>query len=385
MIVTILDPGNTIFKMKEMLFILTFLLGLLEFKNFLNWYILISSFSFSLMFPLMWLFFGYVFNFNFSLEYGLMYLKAFVFFLLINVTLDTRIDFSKLFVATTFLLIPITTFLYFFIGEFKSVEMVFLDFKETFVISKRAFGGFVFDPVIFYKTSPLLIFGLSYLCQINRFKYLIFNAILIILCLFTLVISGTRANMMASVVILFYFFYKNYFTKNKAIKILFWLSSALCFIVFLIPFLGTYVFDTYEQSNQAKLNIINDYFYLWSNNIYSIPFGQGLGGGFNTIERGMSYMVEPTYFEIIRMFGVIGGAVILLFLVLPLFLFSISKSSNLYTKYQYLLIAYILYLLIEIPSNPLLLSSTGMLIMVVVYSTSIKVYLTRHLKKQITS
>lgn len=126
------------------------------------------------------------------------------------------------------------------------------------------------------------------------------------------------------------------------------------------------------------MSIINDYFSLWSNNFLSIFFGQGLGGGFDTVDRGISYLAEPTYFEIIRMFGLIGGIIFFFFLIMPLFLFLNSKSSSLFERNYYMLVAYIIYILIEFPSNPLLLSSTGMVVMVVIYSVSIKVFSFKH-------
>jgi hypothetical protein len=272
--------------------------------------------------------------------------------------------------------------LYFFIGDFESAEFFFKEFDNTFTVSKRAFGGVVFDPVVFYKTSPLLIFGLSYFCNKNRFKYLMINFIVIIFCLLTMIISGTRANMLSSFVIVLFFFYKNFFSTNKIKKIAFWFVFLLSFLFFLIPFLGTYVFDKEEQSNEVKLGLIGDYSQFWHDNILSLFLGQGIGGGFMTTERGFLYMAEPTYFEVIRMFGIVGGAIVFVFIALPIILFLISKSSPLYDKYFFMLVAYIFYVFLEIASNPLLLASTGMIVMVVVYSTAINVYLA---KKQLSN
>lgn len=378
LLVTVLDPGNQIFRMKELFFVLTFAIGLFGFLKFTNLYIIVFSCFFSLLYPLIWLFFGYLFDYQFSAEYGVMYLKSFAFFMLLNVSLDTRIDFPRLFAISTLLVIPITIFLFNFISGYEFADVVFLDYESTLIISRRAFGGFIFDPVIFYKTSPLLIFGLSYLCQENRLKYSFLNMILIILCLSTLIISGTRANMLCGFIIILVFVYVNFFSKSKIKKTVFWISLFFSSLIFLIPFLSTYVFDKSEQSNETKLNIISDYFSLWSKDIFSVFLGQGLGGGFNTSERGLVYLAEPTYFEVIRMFGLIGGFFILIFILAPLYLLIVSKDSDYYKKYYYVFVAYLLYIFIEIPSNPLLLSSTGMLVMVVIYSVSIKVYRNRN-------
>ena len=378
LLVTILDPGNDIFKLKEVFFVLTVLIGLVNCARFISLNVLVGSIFFSLVFPILWTFLGYLFNYNFSPEYAVMYLKSIAFFLLINVSLDERIDFSKQFAISTMVLIPITIFIFFIVDEFQVADVFFLKFEKTFLISKRAFGGFVFNPVVFYKTSPLLIFGLSYVCQKNRFKYSIINFMAIIACIVTMIISGTRANMAGSFIIVIYFFYRNYVSISKIRKSVFWSFFAVISFLFLVPFLSQYVFDVNEQSNETKLSIINDYFSLWSNNFLSIFFGQGLGGGFDTVDRGISYLAEPTYFEIIRMFGLIGGIIFFFFLIMPLFLFLNSKSSSLFERNYYMLVAYIIYILIEFPSNPLLLSSTGMVVMVVIYSVSIKVFSFKH-------
>jgi uncharacterized membrane protein len=96
-----------------------------------------------------------------------------------------------------------------------------------------------------------------------------------------------------------------------------------------------------------------------------------MGSGFYTIAKEeLVYKTELTYLELLRMFGLIVTSFFLFLLYTPIYIFKKSKKSINYNKYKYLYKAYIMYLLLEIVSNPLLIGSTGMIIMVVVFSTS---------------
>mgnify|MGYP006170172931 FL=1 len=151
-------------------------------------------------------------------------------------------------------------------------------------------------------------------------------------------------------------------------------------IIEVIPFLMEYFFNKDEASNKMKLGFITDYINFWSENTLAFVIGQGLGGGIYTTERNLVYTLEPTYFEIIRMFGLIGGLFIALFMLAPLILFHLSKNTKTYEKNSYFLLGYIIYIFLIIPTNPLLLSSTGIMVMLIAYSVSIKVFLLRNNK-----
>ena len=373
LIVTIVDPGNIIFNLKEFFFVLTFISGIVILNFKFNYWVIIGSLFFSIILPFLWFLIGLISNYSFSIEYGIMYLKSFIFFLLINICINPNVNYSKLFSTTTLILIPIVLTIFYFVfylGDFGFL----LNFEETFTISRRAFGDFILDPVVFYKTSPLLIFGFSYLCNQLSEKKTITSFFLALACLFVLIISGTRANIFSSFIIIIFFFYQNFFSKSIFKKISFWILSLTSLITFIIPFVVFYFLDKDEESNSKKLSYIDSYLELWSNDVISLIFGQGIGGGLNTAVGETKYLIEPTYFEIVRMFGLIGGCVFVLFLAIPIFLFIISKSNSFSKHNTYLFLSYILYVIIEIPSNPLLISSTGMLVMVVVYSAALKSY-----------
>ena len=376
-LVSILDPGNDLLHMKEVFFILTLFLGFFHVRTNNKYPILFGSIFIALFFPLLWLIFGYLFQFYFDFGYALMYYKAFLFFILINVCLDDRINYSRIFSISSLVIIPITIILYIIIGEVQLADEIFRTYDKTFGISRRAFGTIIFDPVIFYKTSPLLIFGMSFISLNSHFRLQFIKLLVLLLSMTTLIISGTRANMISGLVLFFIYLYSNYFSTSKLKKLIFISTTLITGIISIIPFMIESFFSTSEPSHESKLSLINDYFIFWQNNPQALIFGQGLGGGYYTVERGVTYMAEPTYFEIVRMFGLLGGFIIMVFICIPLYLFIISRSAIRFDEYKYVFVAYLLYVFIEIPSNPLLLASTGMIVMVVVYSAALKLFYSR--------
>ena len=377
----IIDPSNQLFHLKEILFFFTILTGLYEFLNFGNYKLFYLSILISIIIPSISLFIGLIFNFNFSFEVGLGYFKSFVLFLLVNMLLNYTIDYGKIFSKLTLILIPISlVILYLLVTDnFSFFKNIMGDYRDTVKIANRSFGSFDLI-MVYYKTVSLLIFGLTYLCSKKRFKFSGFNFLMIVLCAMVLILSSTRANILSVFIIVTIYIFRNFFSKKMILRVFFWCFSVLLMIIEVIPFLMEYFFNKDEASNKMKLGFITDYINFWSENTLAFVIGQGLGGGIYTTERNLVYTLEPTYFEIIRMFGLIGGLFIALFMLAPLILFHLSKNTKTYEKNSYFLLGYIIYIFLIIPTNPLLLSSTGIMVMLIAYSVSIKVFLLRNNK-----
>ena len=377
----IIDPSNQLFHLKEILFFFTILTGLYEFLNFGNYKLFYLSILISIIIPSISLFIGLIFNFNFSLEVGLGYFKSFVLFLLVNMLLNYTIDYGKIFSKLTLILIPISLVILYLLvtGNFSFLKNIMGDYRDTVKIANRSFGSFDLI-MVYYKTVSLLIFGLTYLCSKKRFKFSGFNFLMIVLCAMVLILSSTRANILSVFIIVTIYIFRNFFSKKMILRVFFWCFSVLLMIIEVIPFLMEYFFNKDEASNKMKLGFITDYINFWSENTLAFVIGQGLGGGIYTTERNLVYTLEPTYFEIIRMFGLIGGLFIALFMLAPLILFHLSKNTKTYEKNSYFLLGYIIYIFLIIPTNPLLLSSTGIMVMLIAYSVSIKVFLLRNNK-----
>ena len=129
-----------------------------------------------------------------------------------------------------------------------------------------------------------------------------------------------------------------------------------------------------KQSLNIKVSLVGSYMAHWREYPLQFLLGSGLGSGLLN-ERGVSYLLEPTYLELIRYFGLIAFPVILIILVLlPIYYFLKSYGTQQFQKAKYVLVAYLLYIMLEISSNPLLISSTGMIVYVVVLSTAYSCY-----------
>jgi hypothetical protein len=122
------------------------------------------------------------------------------------------------------------------------------------------------------------------------------------------------------------------------------------------------LFDKEEPSNLVKYGHFMSYYDYFSSNILNLFLGQGLGMSF--FSTGFNRLVlttELTYFEVLRVWGLPITFIFLSILILPIVKEIKSKSIS------PLFIAYIAYLFIA-GTNPFLLDSTGMLVLVYVFS-----------------
>ena len=218
----IIDPSNQLFQLKEILFIFTILIGLFDFFKFGDYKLFFLSILFSIIIPTISLFIGLNYNFNFSLEVGLGYFKSFVLFLLVNTLLNYTIDYGKIFSKLTLILIPISLVIYFLLvtGNFSFLQNILGDYRDTVKIATRSFGSLDLT-MVYYKTVSLLIFGLTYLCSKKRFKFSVFNFLMIVLCAMVLILSSTRANILSVFIIVTIYSFRNFFSKKKITKVFF--------------------------------------------------------------------------------------------------------------------------------------------------------------------
>ena len=158
----LLDPGDLIFGFKEILFASIFFVWLFTVKPKISLNIFIIVASISTIIPLYGFIIGIIKQNNFDLGESMKYFKGFVFFLLLVVVVSSKIDISKYLIIPSFVIAIITILLYIDIPKFSLDENYFWVEKNAAFISRRRFGDILLDPVIFYKTSPILIFPLSY-------------------------------------------------------------------------------------------------------------------------------------------------------------------------------------------------------------------------------
>ena len=345
----IFDPADKIFGLKTLLYLLLFfILFVILFSNktiiFYKsdiYYLLVIYTIIAISY-----FIGKVRNINFNNNIAYGYLKSFLFLgLLLFINIESNI-FKKMLLNILMILsysiIIIFLIKLLFNNEYIEKLTLYLTFEvESAKIGIRQYGSYTV-PMIYFKTSPLIIFSIAHFIK----KQTNINLIISILCLIAMILSGTRANIIigfAFFSVSFFIIYKKY---RKAAIIIFTLIIILFLPKILINF-----FSVSEYSNTIKINHIYDYIKLFDTK--TILFGQGIGSGFmSTAFHGLTYNTELTYFEIIRIFGLLLGTILIIFIILPGILLYKNDIINSLAYFSYLIIA---------GTNPLLISSTGMI------------------------
>jgi len=344
----IFDPADKIFGIKTLLYLLlVFILFIILFSKKTIIFDKIDIYYLLVIYTILAIsfFIGTIRNVNFNNNIAYGYLKSFLFLvLLIFINVDRNI-FRKILINMLLVLsysIIIIFLLKVFKNEYIDNLSSYLTFEvESAKIGTRQYGSYTL-PMIYFKTSPLILFAIAYFIK----KHTRINLIISILCLIAMILSGTRANIIigfAFFSVSFFIIYKKY---RKAAIIIFTLIIILFLPKILINF-----FSVSEYSNTIKINHIYDYIKLFDTK--TILFGQGIGSGFmSTAFHGLTYNTELTYFEIIRIFGLLLGTILIIFIILPGILLYKNDIINSLAYFSYLIIA---------GTNPLLISSTGMI------------------------
>jgi len=179
----------------------------------------------------------------------------------------------------------------------------------------------------------------------------------------TLYFSGTRANLLSLILIVI--FYLGYFLYRKSkVWFLLFVGFGILVVLFTLPSVMAVFLNKQEASNAIKFSYLSSYSDYFDHHLLSLLFGQGIGGTFYA--SGLHRMIdvsELTYFELIRIWGIPVTLIFVGTLILPLLAEIRAK------KVTHLFIAYLAYLFIS-GTNPLLMSSTGMLVLVYVFTNT---------------
>ena len=363
--VLIVDPTNTIFKIKDVFFILFITTCLILFDkvnyNFLK--LLIGIY----LIVILTFIFGYIRNYNFDYSSTLLVFKGFA-PLIFLLWIDKLSMFDKfIFPSIVVSLIVIFTFLTFILNPtlFESLWIFYSSHDDTMALGYRNFLGLEIMS-FFYKTLPVLIIPSSiytyrfFKVKENKFR----NFFIMFFINFTLMLSGTRASTLA-VMFIVGFNLILWIHRLKLGKIL----SIPIFAISLISFLSlifNLISEKDEKSNSIKFSHLESYSELISNNPSIIFLGQGAGSKFYTKAfREMTAKTEWSYLEIFRMFGLFGFLFITTIFFYPLYL--IYKKRKILDDSFPMMIGYLMYLFVG-GTNPLLLGSTGMVVLLIVYS-----------------
>lgn len=236
----------------------------------------------------------------------------------------------------------------------------FGDAYVVFSLTDRSYGSLSYQSLYFHA-SPLLVIAIVYFCyqflhSSRRAK--LWNALFLMLNVCGMALSGTRNNVIVALgaPLLVVAWYKGPRTR--------WAIAALLVLFIVAGFSAGVLqamFSTDEYGNAVKLGHLHDYGVLlgdWR----TLLFGQGLGASFFSTAWGTRVSItELTYLEIVRNYGIILAPFLFLLILYPLRVLTDQKAKT----DHYLFLGYVCYLYL-CSANPLLLSSTGMLVLAVV-------------------
>lgn len=226
-------------------------------------------------------------------------------------------------------------------------------------VGVRMYGGISF-PYLYFIVSPMIVFLVAYQVWLFLGNKSMVRALLVVFPVIAMVLTGTRANMFASVIGVFFIVGWYYFR----VKSLLFYPLFLCVVIGILAAFESQVIDgmlsTSDRSNSMKISYLSFYADAFDS-VSVFIFGQGLNAqawsfDFSNILSHGASKVELTYIEFIRVFGFF---LFLPFLVILSCISFTSESTNKLADWYFP--ACFLYLAISF-SNPYIFSMNGILI-----------------------
>lgn len=357
------DPTNTILGLKNVVFALLFLYNLFFFKPDLSKLVYF-------VIPLLAIFVSWVFAIVQGNHVDVMELKgvitAFIPLLLLMWSATYDVVKLSLLPVTLAAIIVLTLFwLIFFVPDLEGIIYMYMGMHDdTIMMSNRAFLGVEIFCMYPKSTAAFLtVFGValyhSFKGKKMRFVYIFISLVL----LHMFVISGTRSSVLLPIflvgLILLIYCRNGRYMRYVVYPGVF-LFSVLFFIL-----LAMLLMEENEASNLVKYAHLTSYKNLFNEHPEYLLLGQGPGTEFYSLGfREMTVKTEWTYLELVRNYGIMCLP-ILYVIMLPLF--KLLLLARQHESALAMASAYFIYLIIA-GTNPLLFSSTGMLVLLSAYS-----------------
>ncbi|MCH5182277.1 MAG: hypothetical protein J1F06_06550, partial [Prevotellaceae bacterium] len=235
--------------------------------------------------------------------------------------------------------------------------------NDMIMMTHRTFLGFRFFGM-YYKSLISIVLAFSCLCYrwINDCGRKVRRTIAVGLMFSAFVVSGTRATILAPFLLIGLCVYLR-LQQTRYTRYFCYPLLAVGFLLFLF-LVFSLASESGEASNVIKYGHLTSYAALFAEHPEYILVGQGLGSSFYSVGfHGMAVQTEWTYFELLRTFGLFSLP-ILAVLLYPLKALWAWRRDSLVLC---IMLAYCEYLLVA-GTNPLLMSSTGMLVLLTIYS-----------------
>jgi hypothetical protein len=244
-----------------------------------------------------------------------------------------------------------------YVGDFSLDSMYFFVENEAAYFGNREYGNINFY-YLYFIASPMIIFLIVYEGWRFLDKPSFYGFVLLSLPVVALFLSGTRANMILSIIAVpLVFLWRRFSILSLLLLPVILLFFIVLFKIYPVDVIDS-MFSSGEYSNNIKLNLLEGYGSIFSDPL-NLLFGQGFNAHVWSIKFsemvGGASKVEFTYIEMFRVFGLPIGISFLMLLF-----FIILGLSKVNFSYRWLAPAFLLYLLVSI-SNPYIFSTNGML------------------------
>lgn len=356
------DPTNTILGLKSIVFVVLFAYNLLAFRadvsKFKYFFLSLTAIMLSFLFAAIR---GEIYDI--SVVVG----ECTAFVPLMLLPWIGRYDILALSRGSVIFMVALVVSLFWIISFVPSFEHTLYAFTSsndhTIMLSRRAFLGFPVSAMYCKATVAFIpIYAVVVYEALCVKKRAVINYLFVVLFLHYFVISGTRSSMLFPFLLLFVmiFLFKR---NNRYLRYIIYAITIFASISLAVVFIML-ISEKGEHSNMVKYAHLLSYVEHFAKNPLYLITGQGPGTAFYT--KGfysMSMNTEWSYLELIRRYGLFSLLILYVFLEPLKSLLRLSDSE----KGIVMLLAYVIYLIIA-GTNPLLLSSTGMLVLLMVHS-----------------
>ncbi|WP_139101523.1 hypothetical protein [Marinomonas spartinae] len=234
--------------------------------------------------------------------------------------------------------------------------------------SSRQYGGIKL-PYIYFIISPMLILLLARNSWKIFIKFSVYRLVTVLLVVVALALSGTRMNILMSVMTVFVVFLWFQFSRlsyNRLVSIV----SLLLLLLFLFLYVSYSsfqslfgdAFSSHDISNLKKIDDLDLMMTIFNNPVFFI-FGQGFNAydwsplTQSLIGSGGATKTELTYFEFIRVFGVLNFLILLFFFIRYIFFIKVTNVEKKWVQPG------LLCYLLASTLNPYLFSLNGVLVL----------------------
>ncbi len=281
-------------------------------------------------------------------------------------------DFIRLSLAPAIITALVVCAIYWLCSTYEWMDDVIYKFMrahdDTVMMSHRYLLGVkIFG--VYYKSFVALTFVLFYYYYkiYNDRKRWYLTIFPVAILTFAFLVSGTRATMLLPFFVIALVGYRS-IGQLRQWKYAFYPLLALFAVAFIVMIV-VFASERGEASNIVKYGHLTSYMQLFEQHPLYMLVGQGIGTRFYTIGfHRFTFVTEWTYLELLRRYGLFS--ILILFTVLfPL------KQMWQHRRNSFcfgLMGTYVAYLLMA-GTNPLLFSSTGMIVILTAYSYICKI------------